>query len=71
MALQGYRYWVRRPQGGPVAARKDPRTPGAVRIRAVAGGAAPNEADGGAAAQAPLLFLHGVGLGLVRSGLQP
>ena len=69
MQCQGFRYWIRRPQGGREAARKDPRTPGAVRIRAVAGGAAPNAADGGAAAQAPLLFLHGVGLGLVRSVL--
>lgn len=67
MVLQGYRYWIRRPQGGQAAARKDPRTPSAVRIPAVAGGAAPNKADGGVAAQAPLLFLHGVGLGLVRS----
>ncbi|KAK9828088.1 hypothetical protein WJX81_002392 [Elliptochloris bilobata] len=61
---RGFRYWVKAPRGGRALSLKDPRTPCSTLIRAVAGGAAPNEADGGRAAAAPLLFLHGVGLGL-------
>ncbi len=65
-AGQGYRYWVRMPARAHARAPKHARTPAGVHMRALAGCAAAANAAS-AAGDVPLLFLHGVGLGLARS----
>jgi len=65
-AGQGYRYWVRMPARAHARTPKHARTPAGVHMRALAGCAAAANAAS-AAGDVPLLFLHGVGLGLARS----